>query len=323
MEIPLGTEVEGYTFLAKIGAGAFSRVYRVKSARFGTEFAAKVLLPDDDRSSARRTSYEIELSALKNLSHPNIILLFGTFTYLGCPVLVFEFCPRGSLYDEIEANSGRGLTLNRFASIAWQTLDALHYCHSQNTSHCDIKPQNILIDEHGRPKLADFGIAQCFAHPWIESPMGTLAYTAPELFLGGERDRQPADIWALGVTFAYLLDGRLPWPSDLSKRRDAIMNGRFDIERHLPSALRHLLRKMIDVDPKTRWTAERLKHHEFFNGFSRNEPVDGTLITPMRRSSLPGMKPFGTASASARPGRAGRICFPRVIFRKSPLEGPV
>jgi serine/threonine protein kinase len=286
MEIAPGTQIEGYTFLERIGGGAFSVVYRVKSVRFGSEYAAKVLLPDTDSSTRNQSSYHVELTALKTLSHPNIILLFSTFTHEGCNVLVFEFCPRGNLRDEAKANEERGISMERFVSIAWQMLDALHYCHSQNICHCDIKPQNILIDEHGRPKLADFGIAR-HRDADLDGAMGTLSYTAPELFQDGPRNRQASDIWALGVTFAYLLDAHIPWPPDPVERRQAILSGRFVIQRSIPPSLRHMLHKMLAVDPSLRWTAERLKQHDFMNEFSRGDGERLQLENHVRRTSLP------------------------------------
>jgi serine/threonine protein kinase len=284
MDIPLGTTIDDYTFHEKIGRGGFSTVYRVSSVRFGTEFAAKVLRPDVGQSTLNHASYEAELTALKNLSHTNIILLFATFSHAGCPVLVFEFCARGSLQRELDANPGRGIPLDHFASIASQVINALYYCHSQNISHCDIKPGNILIDEYGRPKLADFGIAGLFANP---GAMGTMAYVAPELLQDQQADRQKADIWALGVTFAYLLDGRLPWPEDAAKRRFAIVAGEFRIARAMPSSLKHMLHKMLTVDPDIRWSAEQLKRHPYFAGGAQMAGSEGKNVKVDRRLSMP------------------------------------
>jgi serine/threonine protein kinase len=279
MEIAPGSVIGGYTFHEKVGHGAFSMVYRVTSGRFGTAFAAKVLRPDIGESTVNYESYKAELTALKTLSHPNIILLFGTLTYESCPILIFEYCPRGSLQTELNANPGRGIPLDSFASISSQLIDALACCHSKGISHCDIKPGNILLDEYGRPKLTDFGIAGLFA-------MGTMAYVAPELLTDPSADRKKADIWALGVTFVYLLDGELPWPDDLLERRLAILGGEFALERELPSSLKHMIYKMMAVDANARWSAEQLKGHPYFADGLQGELSFRRSVSTMRRFTV-------------------------------------
>jgi serine/threonine protein kinase len=307
MEIPPGTVIDDYTFLDTIGAGAFAVVYRVMSARFRTVFAAKVLRPDHGPSTRNHESYEAELSALKSLSHPNIILLFNTLKYQGCDVLVFEFCPHGSLKMEIAATRGRGLSLERFTAIAREVLDALDYCHSQGFAHCDIKPANILVDEYGRAKLADFGVADLFTNQRRSRHMGTIPYMAPELFQSQPGNRQPADVWALGVTFVQMLTGHLPWPDDPDEARGAIMMGCFQPGENWPPMLKQLIHKMLHPDPSVRWSAQKLRHHPFFTD-GDGETLLGLAASPsMRRMNVRRDIVRPSLSMSLPKGRIGKI----------------
>jgi serine/threonine protein kinase len=301
MEVAPGTVIQGYSFLKAIGRGGFATVYHVTSVRFGTDYAAKVMAERPTRSDSN--SYEAELNALKQLSHPNIILLFDAFEHENRYVLVFELCPHGSLHDEVKA-LGHGISSERFMEIAHPIIEALAYCHQRGIAHCDIKPSNILIDQYNRPKLADFGIAAIMQRTKARATMGTMEFMAPELLRGECRDRREADIWALGVTFAYLVNGELPWPRERVEMQKAILCGSFKLAGNVPSAISHLIHKMIAPEPDVRWSAERLKGHPAFTAGVRvsvpNFQIGG------RRSSLPRVL-SGAMRPSAIPDRSVKL----------------
>jgi serine/threonine protein kinase len=313
MDIPAGTVINGYQFYERIGFGGFASVYRVYSSRFSTEFAAKVILPDGQDSHTNNASYEAEMSALKSLSHPNIILLFDAFPYHECYCLIIELCKRGTLKDEILSRERHRLPMERFKSVAEQILDALSYCHSHDVCHCDIKPSNILVDEYGRPKLADFGIAQ-MVEPAAVFDRASLPFAAPEIIRGQVVDRQKVDIWALGITFVYLLDGRLPWRTeDPTAMRTAIVQGAYTIQRHVKNELGHLLHKMLTVDPEERWSAEQLKRHPFFV----TEDANPIVRTTSAKRIISGVLPASLSQTHMRVGSI-KAC-PSQIRRTSTL----
>jgi serine/threonine protein kinase len=264
MDLPLGTVIHGYFFNEIIGRGGYSTVYKVFSERFGVEFAAKVLLPDSAESLRMHQSYADEINALINLNHPNIILLYDYFYQEGVEFMILELCKHGSLVTEVQATENKGLDMKRFTSIATQLISALDFCHSQNISHRDIKPANILIDDYGRPKLADFGIAGRGVEDRSHVGAGTWAYFAPEVLMNQSTDRCKADVWALGVTFAYCLEGHLPWPTNRATMYQSIMYGAYTINRNIPPVLADLLYRMFTVNPEARWSASQLKDHPFF-----------------------------------------------------------
>jgi serine/threonine protein kinase len=198
-----------------------------------------------------------------NLQHPNIISLYDHFFLDSYEYMILEYCRNGCLTDEIDATDGKGLTLERFTHVAMQLLSAIEYCHARGIAHRDIKPPNILIDEHRRPKVADFGVS-CAGGTETDAEAGTWAFLAPEVLLKQKTDRTKADIWALGVTFAYMIDTFLPWPQVPGRMFDAIVHGSFVITRSIPGQLSDLFKGMFTVRPEARPSAAELRKHPFF-----------------------------------------------------------
>jgi serine/threonine protein kinase len=252
MEILASLHKHGYRFLEKIGAGASSDVYKVYSLKFAENFAAKVMRSDPMRSAMMRQIFEAEIHCLRRLSHPNIIRLYDHFQDGDADILILEYCPKGTLLDEVAASTG-GLTLDRFVHLGPQIMDAIVFSHSRGIAHRDVKPVNVFMDDLGRAKLADFGMGTARRDT---RRAGTAAYLAPEGWRKETCDALKADVWALGVTFAHMLNGALPWgrvsPADLP---DAICAARWAVERELPPALAALIARMLTVDPAARPTA--------------------------------------------------------------------
>jgi serine/threonine protein kinase len=318
MEIAPGTVIQGYTFHELIGSGAFARVYRAFSARFGREFAAKVFL--DDPGPSRQT-FDAEMQSLMQLNHPNIIRLYDRIYHNGAVILILELCPRGTLEAEIVATRGRGLEIDRFISIARQLVEALDVCHAMGVAHRDIKPLNILFDEYDRPKLADFGVARLGEAGGSDGIVGTAAYLAPEIWRGDPIEPFKADIWALGVTFASMLNGGLPWPGVPSPNTQrgireigmAVCSGGYKIERNLPPIVDRLIESLLRVDPAHRLTPAELKVYPLFTASrvqladSRNAPLRVQSIQRnASHDSLPRAQGW-TPPMRMRPGTRRRV----------------
>ncbi|CAL1281976.1 unnamed protein product [Larinioides sclopetarius] len=93
-----------------------------------------------------------------------------------------------------------------FQSYLYQILDGILYCHRRRIIHRDLKPQNLLIDQQGAIKIADFGLARAFGIPVrvYTHEVVTLWYRAPEVLLGSPRYSTPIDIWSIGCIFAEM-----------------------------------------------------------------------------------------------------------------------
>jgi serine/threonine protein kinase len=197
-------ESKGYNFVKSIGRGATAQCYLVFSRQYKQLFVAKVMVGVSEAVS------ECETAALRDLSHPNVLYLYDIHVTQQAVYLFLEYCPGGSLTDVVVKQGV--LAGKRLYGVAKEILTGLSYMHGQKWAHLDLKPANILIDKHGRAKLADFGISRSFQG--TEGAIrrgGTLMFAAPELLRAGRYDPFKADIWSLSVTLFFLAFGSFPF----------------------------------------------------------------------------------------------------------------
>jgi len=244
--------IGGYYFIDLIGYGGSSKVYLVESVKFSMEFVAKVITVDKMRKFFFEEQFKSEIKALRNLDHPNVILLYDFFVHEDKLILILEKCKPKTLKNEIETNGP--LSLEKFIDILKQIVEAIEYSHQQGIAHHDIKPQNILFSKKNRPKIADFGICvDSNSFSVVQNFCCTVPYAAPEVLLKKHYDPMKADIWSLGITLYYCIVGYLPFQAqvkdDLTKK---IVLGLYDIPQSVPTEIAHLLRTMIQVNPDNR-----------------------------------------------------------------------
>lgn len=271
---------EGFEVICPLGSGAFATVYEVKWDKYpAMTFAAKCLsLKDQKTHNCQWTQFINEVMTLKNLCHPNIISIFYYFRIEEYFVLIFEYCPNGSLNDNIR-NKG-AISEDDFKEVARQCLDALLICHNHNISHRDIKPANILIDAYDRIKLTDFGLANITKNgELIDKYSGSLEYVPPEILKKQPYDPMKADIWSLGITFYVLLTGHLPWTG---ASRDEVVINICEQMIFIPNGHDHnitkLIKMMLNRNPKCRPSCEDLLRQPLFEKMH---------MTPMNQKNLP------------------------------------
>lgn len=199
----------------KIGEGGFGVVYKARQESFNRTVAVKVLT-NVDLNAAAEQRFARELRAIGSLSgHPNIVLVYshGT-TEAGSPYLVMEFCEKGSYGDTLRR--GRRFSWEEALDVVTAIAGALDVSHRAGIVHRDVKPDNILIDGYGVAKLADFGIARAADVTSMTAQgtfVGSAAYIAPEIVLGGEPS-PASDIYALAATMHALISGESPFARD-------------------------------------------------------------------------------------------------------------
>ncbi len=202
--------VEGLTAFEEIGRGGFGVVYRARQESLGRDIAVKVLpgVHQDSESFAR---FERECKALGSVgAHPNIATVYGCgVTTDGEGFLAMELLDGGSLADRIAAGP---LPWEEVARIGVALSGALESAHRLGVLHRDVKPQNVLFDRLGTPKLLDFGIASVpGAYQTRTSAVSlTLAHAAPEITAGG-RATVASDVYALGSTLWTATAGKAPF----------------------------------------------------------------------------------------------------------------
>lgn len=155
-----------------------------------------------------------EIALLRELNHPNVVRLLDVIHSDKNLYLVFEYLNQDlkKLLDESET----GLEKSLVKSYLWQLLQGIAHCHTQRVLHRDLKPQNLLIDDAGNIKLADFGLARSISLPirGYTHEVVTLWYRAPEILLGSSVYGPAVDIWAIGCIFAEMYTKKALFPGD-------------------------------------------------------------------------------------------------------------
>jgi eukaryotic-like serine/threonine-protein kinase len=198
-----------YRLVEQVATSLMSEVWRAHDLELDRPVVLKLLGRDADPERFAR-----EAQAAAGLSHPNICLLYDYGETEGRRFIVFELLAGGSLEDRLA--DGRPLPDGETARIARELAEALAYAHAQSVVHRDVKPTNVLFDEDGRAKLADFGVARITDQPTLTEAgtvLGTAAYISPEQATG-EAVGPATDVYSFGVILYRMLTGRLPFESD-------------------------------------------------------------------------------------------------------------
>ena len=200
-----------YRLLGSIGAGAAGRVYVADDVRLRRRVAVKVLhgALAEDPGFLRRFRSEAQHAA--SLHHPHIVAVYDWGEDEGMPFLVLELLQGGSLRALLDA--GGRLSPSQAAHVGRQVAQALHHAHTRGVVHRDVKSSNLLFDEHGIVRVADFGLARALAEAsWTEPDggvVGTARYAAPEQASGVPVDGR-ADCYSLAVVLVEAITGQVP-----------------------------------------------------------------------------------------------------------------
>jgi len=204
-----GDVIDGrYVVDELLGRGGMAEVYRAHDPEADRRVAVKVLRGVEPRDARR---FRSEVDVLARLDHPGLVKLRGSGTHAGVPYLVLDLAEGPTLAGELTAGP---LAEERAMAVAEQVAEALAHAHSTGVVHRDVKPSNILFDEHGHARLADFGIARLAGTPSLTGTgqlIGSLPYLAPEQVEGGPVG-PPADIYALGLVVIECLTGHPCYP---------------------------------------------------------------------------------------------------------------
>ncbi|KAM9210304.1 cyclin-dependent kinase 3 isoform 1-T1 [Dugong dugon] len=190
----------------KIGEGTYGVVYKAKNKETGQLVALKKIRLDLETEGVPSTAIR-EISLLKELKHPNIVRLLDVVHSEKKLYLVFEFLSQ-DLKKYMDSTLASELPLHLVKSYLFQLLQGVNFCHSHRVIHRDLKPQNLLINELGAIKLADFGLARAFGVPLrtYTHEVVTLWYRAPEILLGSKFYSTAVDVWSIGCIFAEMVE---------------------------------------------------------------------------------------------------------------------
>ena len=271
-----GRRLGVYQVQALLGAGGMGEVYRARDTKLQRDVAVKFLPQEFTTDPERLSRFESEARTLAALNHPNIGAIYGFEDADGLRFLILELVEGDTLAEKLAAVSRegpRGLPVRDALSIARQIAVALDVAHGKGIIHRDLKPANIKITPDGVAKVLDFGLAKIagaastpdltqsqaptmLAHQTSTGAvLGTAGYMSPEQARGQAVDKR-TDIWAFGCVLYEMLTGRAAFKgASVSDTIAAVLGSEPDwdaLPRGTPSAVRQLLQRCLEKDPKRR-----------------------------------------------------------------------
>ncbi len=221
-----GTRLLHYRLIEPLGEGGMGVVWKAVDTTLDREVAIKVLPAAFAADPERLSRFEREAKLLASLSHPNVAAIYGFHEVDGVRFLAMELVRGTTLTEEIS----KGLTPLRVVELGAAIAEGLAAAHREHVTHRDLKPDNVMIDRDGRPKILDFGLAKLGADAASEDEatalrdatttrkgtvLGTVAYMSPEQ-AQGQSVGPCSDIFSLGIVLYEMTTGRRPFTGDNS-----------------------------------------------------------------------------------------------------------
>ncbi|BFZ08216.1 hypothetical protein BsWGS_11256 [Bradybaena similaris] len=292
-EIGFG-KIESYTKLDKLGEGTYATVFKGKSRLTDNLVALKEIRLEHEEGAPCTAIREVSL--LRDLKHANIVTLHDIIHTDKSLTLVFEYLEKD--LKQYMDDCGNIMSMTNVKLFLFQLLRGLSYCHKRRVLHRDLKPQNLLINERGELKLADFGLARAKSIPTktYSNEVVTLWYRPPDVLLGSTEYSTSIDMWGVGCIFYEMACGRPLFPGStvddelhlifktlglpteetmpgISKNEEFLAyhfpkfqpDNLINIAPRLDSIGLDLLDKFLKYNPGTRASASDAMKHSFFD----------------------------------------------------------
>ena len=258
-----GDMLDGFRILRPLHQSSRSRVY-LALAPDGAHAIIKTLTPEMAADPAHRRRFMLEEWIANHIDCPNVMKAGARALPATSLYTVFPYFPSRTLRQWMADQPG-DISLDKLRDIISQIIVGVRAIHRKGMLHQDIRPENILIDEHGAVKIIDFGNVYV---PGLEESFpgsagllpGTFQYTAPEYFSGGVVSER-SDQYSIGVIAYELVAKRLPYRADVAKIRTSRDQGRLiyrsarDLAPSLPIFVDDTLKRAAHPDPTRRFDA--------------------------------------------------------------------
>ena len=292
-----------FEFGQVLGVGQTGRVRVARHKTSSKWYAIKCISNADIVRKKLGSQIKCEVTLLQRLDSPFIIGYFGAFQSQrsgGSCYVALEYAPGGELYHRLTTVNRLPLEEAKFYTV--EIALALDYLHMQDLVYRDLKPDNLLIDEHGHIKLVDFGLTRSLAPDGTcnSGPAGTAQYLAPEIVAtmqgrdasgkpmntssrklmasggGGRRTTHGVgvDWWALGCILYEMLEGKPPFGDSAKLPKyeifTRIASGKFAFSKTSskggPASARHLISRLLQLNPRERLVFKGVESHPCFEG---------------------------------------------------------
>lgn len=325
-----------YVIIEELGRGGMGIVYKALDPDINRQVAIKLirneLLSEGSQGDKMLRQFQIEARAAGRLSHPNIATIYEVGRQDDQTYIVMQYIQGRSLRKTMEA--GKKYSVEDVVDLMGQVCRALDYAHQNGIVHRDIKPDNILLDEAGKPYLVDFGIAtiESVNVTRTRTTSATPAYMSPEQILENIVDRR-SDIFSLGVIIFELLSGQRPF---LGENVPSVLNRIVNDDPaplilrtgQLPEGFEEILHKSMAKKPEDRWTSAAeladalaecvhpLEQTTVIKDLKRTGFLSGSKVKKRKK------KLFGTRTSVAVGIGAGALALVALLFLGRKLLGP-
>ncbi|XP_020251600.1 serine/threonine-protein kinase fray2 isoform X1 [Asparagus officinalis] len=283
-----------YKLYEEVGEGVSATVYRALCIPLNEIVAIKVLDLEKCNNDLDGIRREVQTMTLTN--HPNLLRAHCSFTADHCLWVVMPYMAGGSCLHIMKSSYPEGFEEKVIATLLREVLKALVYLHGQGHIHRDVKAGNILIDDNGAVKLADFGVSACMFDTGDRQRsrntfVGTPCWMAPEVMQQLHGYDFKADIWSFGITALELAHGHAPFSKYppmkvlLMTLQNAPPGLDYERDKRFSKSFKDLVGACLVKDPKKRPASEKLLKHPFFK-HARSEEY-------LVRTILDGLEPLG------------------------------
>lgn len=286
------SENKGHVLMKKyelgrlLGQGTFAKVYHARNIKTSHSVAIKVIEKEKVFKAGLIEQIKREISVMRLVRHPNIVQLYEVMASKSKIYFVLEYVKGGELFNKISKGRLKEDVARKYFQ---QLITAVEFCHSRGVYHRDLKPENLLLDENDNLKISDFGLSALAEskrqNGLLHTACGTPAYVAPEVINRKGYDGAKADIWSCGVILFVFMAGYLPFHDpNLMEMYRKIGNAEFKCPSWFPSDFRKLITRILDPNPETRVTIEKIKENSWFKkGFDakrKNKETEAQELAP-------------------------------------------
>ena len=300
MPLDAGQVIGGrYTLIGKLGSGGMADVWLASDDMLGRKVALKFLHERFAQDQQFVERFRREAQAAAGLQHPNVVGVYDRGDTDGRHWIAMEYVEGAMLKDLI----ARGLTVGEAVEIIRQVLAGAKFAHARGIVHRDLKPQNVMVDNDGRARVTDFGIARAGVSEITAtgSVLGTAQYLSPEQAQG--LDVTPAsDIYSVGVMLYESLTGRVPFDADSPvavalKQVSEQPRAPSELNPAVPPALDAIVLRALAKEPQNRFADA----DEFLRALeiAEADPSGGSLGDTAQWGALAGAAAAGAAGAVA------------------------